>query len=313
MRVVRCSRWMRDQGVAVAALVEQRAGRARAALRRSLSVTIRASGGQHGGQARPSARARARRASRYGGSRKTRSYARPRRAALREEAQGVGAAHLARSTPSASRLRADGPQRGRRRASTNVASRGAARERLDAQRARAGEQVEHARAVERRRGCENSASRTRSAVGRVARARAAPRSRRPPKLPGDDPHAADRLDARAPKRVERLGRAARARALASSGSAREQRRRARAGALEQPASSGSRATRNSRRARTGACRARSPSPRSSRSISASRSRRGAAASACRRGELRRARTAGRRDACSPRPTRPRSWCSCEMP
>ena len=63
-----------------------------------------------------------------------------------EDARGVRAgATSAASAPSAARFAPRSPLMRRRRASTNVAARGAARERLEPERAGPGEQVEHAR------------------------------------------------------------------------------------------------------------------------------------------------------------------------
>ena len=259
-----------DQGVAVAALVAS-AGRSSVERRAPVALARRrappaASSGASVESSRPS-----RRASRYGGSRKTRSYGVAAPPCVAEERAGVPRG--ARRRRDAERREVGAQRRAARRGSrsTNVALRGAARQRLDAQRAGAGEQVEDARAVERRRATQNSASRTRSEVGRVPRPGGAA-SRRPPKRPGDDPHA------RRARGTRRRGlgraasasrRAARARARASSGSASSSAAARACARSSTSASSGSRAKR--KRARPDwRVPVSSPSPRSSRSISARR-------------------------------------------
>ena len=119
----------------------------------------------------PTAGGARRSASRYGGSRKTRSYWAPLCDACAEEAQGVGLAHARHCAESACRLALMAVI-----AAAVVVDegdvRGAARERFEAERA-ASRRTDRARA---RRGSaspriENSASRTRSEVGRVLVAR----------------------------------------------------------------------------------------------------------------------------------------------
>ena len=128
-------------------------------------------------------------ASRYGGSRRTRSYASPRADASRSAARAGPWTTRASSSPSpsASRL-ARMTSIARPSRSTSVAVCGPARERLDAQRARPGEQVEHPGAVER---AEHREQRLAHAIGGRPRV-AAPRRPQPPaaEAPGHDPHAA---------------------------------------------------------------------------------------------------------------------------
>ena len=210
-------------------------------------------------------------------------------------------------------------------------ARGAARERLDAERAGAGEQVEHARARRARR-----ASRT-APRARGRRSGACPRpggafSRRPPSVPAITRIADRSALSRAARR--RCGR----RAQPGIGGVPRRRRSGASSSAASSACSGSRELRvggddrlgtgprplqQLRRPRaaarpgtgagpTGGCRPARPRcaarGRSRRAGSRRRARRARAAAPPPAG-----RRGSRRSACSPRPTRPRSWCSWEIP
>ena len=180
-----------DQGVAVAALVEQR----QIELDRGSPVALgddAGAGCEHRRQRRrellPSALAW-----RYGGSRKTRSYSCRAARARWRNADAPCAAHLGgqiRAPRGCARIAAiaaaaESTRRGRS---------GAARERLDRQRTRAGEQVEHRARPAPSRGSRTAPRARARSVGRVARPRGAT-SVRPPESAADHPHA--RIGARA--------------------------------------------------------------------------------------------------------------------
>ncbi len=205
--------------------------------------------------------------------------------------------------------------------STKVAAAGPARQRLDAQ-ARPSRRTGRARAAPSI-GAEDREQRLAHPVG--GRAGGAPRrrgERRPPRLPaitrtGTPTHpghstgvgacgSARGLRAVGGRAARR--RAARARARRARGRRRGSARRAPRARSSSSASSGSRATRNwaspDWRVPTS-----SPSPRSSRSISASRKPSVCAAERLEAGATPSGRTAGTARRARPRPTRPRSWCS----
>ena len=117
--------------------------------------------------------------------------------------------------------------------STNVALAGAARERLDPERARARVQVEHREALDR---AEHAEQRLAHAVRGRPRGRAARRAERracPPNCARDDPHAAIGSTSSAPKRRSSASRSSAFSGSASSGSARSSSIEARARALQQ--------------------------------------------------------------------------------
>ena len=179
-----------------------------------------------------------------------------------------------------------------------------------AQRARAREEVQDERAVER---AEDAEQRLADAVGR--RARGAPGGacrRRPPKRPatiriGLTPGSAARSVAPCAARSASRQQHVLGRRQLGVGVERS-RATARARSSSAP-SSGRRATRKPAAARTGACRSAPP-----RRAARGRSRPGAKPSRCSAERLQaRATPCGPKsrhtDACSPRPIRPRSWCS----
>ena len=149
--------------------------------RRSLSVTTRAPLSSSGPRASDSGSPRPA-ACRYGGSQRTREYVSPRSTCVTEGRGDVAAAQLDLRLRRARARRgwpSTPPPRGRRLDEHGAL--GPARERLDAQRARSRVEVEHAAPSSGPRML-NSASRTRSDVGRVPRPGGAVR-RRPPNRP----------------------------------------------------------------------------------------------------------------------------------
>ena len=310
-----------DQGVAVAALVEER----QFELQRGAPVAL---GHHHGARAQD----------RHQRARQLRSEARspggmgdrgrPDRidarlcVRARGTSQRVACDDLGRRSEG-SRGCAGSPRSPPREESTSVA---AAAPRDSASIASAPEPANRSstRAPVRRPRIENRASRTRSLVGRVPRP-AGRCSVRPPARAGDHPHglttvandhgvtpgSARRLGARTPPRAPRP--AARARRGEVADPARRSARRA-----ARARSSSSRVARAARRPGTGRGRCwrvptSSPSPRSSRSISARREAVAVRGQRLQPRRVLRRRTAGTARRCSPRPIRPRSWCSCEIP
>ena len=290
------------------------ADRAASGARRSLSVTTRAPGASTAGRAPPRAPVPAPARRRYGGSRKTRSYASPRADASRSAARAGARTTrgLVVAEPERLQIGADRPRPRARRARRAWRCAAPARERLDAQRARA-RRTGRARARRRAARASRTAPRARGRRSAACRGPRGARSRRPPKRPATTLTPPDRRSASRPRvgaqRVAQqrvLGRP-QARVLA------QQRRRARRGrARAASASSGRRAKRKraqARLARAGqlalaaqlevdlgqleAVACARPAPAGARESAGPKSRHS--------------------DACSPRPTRPRSWCSCEMP
>ena len=193
-------------------------------------------------------------------------------------------------------------------------ARRAARERLDPERARAGVEVEHARARRRRR-ASRRAPRARGRRSGACARRAAPRSRRPLNSPATTltplAHAGIGSSSE-PKRATTASRSsACSGCLEAAGrpAGSRPRGRARARAARRPRAA---ARRGTRAARAGACRA-----RRRRRAARGRSRRAGSRRARRRSPRARGSLGSpnrmQSDSCSPRPTRPRSWCSCDRP
>ena len=211
------------------------------------------------------------------------------------------------------------PSAGRVSRSTRTAPRGAARERLDRQRAGAAVEVEDAGAVDPV--AERREDRLADAVGGRPHLPAARRDQALPlQLSGDDPHrtalewdrvggagaeaAAGGVEQRAEGRgVERAVAAQQGQHLLAG--LEQQRRRPRAARRRRSAAG-----------RAGGCRGPRPRRAAPRSTSASLKPSRSPATACsRRRASSPASSANSRqwEGCSPRPTRPRSWCSWETP
>ena len=255
-----------DQGVAVAALVEQRQVQLQRRPPVALGDDARA-GASTGVSAAESSAPRPLRGGMEGRGRPDRIDAR-RPCALEElEARAGGAPR--RSSPSASRLRRIAAIAAAEE-STSVASDGPPRERLDRQRARAGEQVEHPRPVDvaedREQRLAHPVRRRADLPARAARAR----PRAPPRTPRSPARAHARIGAAASGAVGRSSASASSACSgsASSGSSPAIALGVRPRALEQLRVPGSSATRNWARP-CWRVPSSSPSPRSSRSISAS--------------------------------------------
>ena len=155
-----------DPRIAVPPLLQERQVQLER-LSMELSHTTRASGASTGGSMRPSCSPR-RGASLYGGSQKTKSQRSPRASGGAQESERVRA-HHARALGARGARGSRGSRARRRRPSRRTWRRRAARERLDPERARARIEVEHGAVRRRGPSMLKSASRTRSAVGRVAR------------------------------------------------------------------------------------------------------------------------------------------------
>ena len=185
----------------------------------------------------------------------------------RSQVERVGARPRPPASPSARGSRAS-PSTAPAVALHEHRARGSARQRLDPERARSGEQVEHAQALDV---AEDREERLADAVGGradVSRAAAAPRSRL--SAVSGPAHAPSRRDRLAAPAEQRRGRVAQQRVLrrVESGSRASSSVGPARARLEQAASSGSRATRNSGRP-CWRVPSTSPAPRRSRSISAS--------------------------------------------
>ena len=281
-----------DEGVAVAAFVVDGQVRGRS------GVAAVALGHD------PRARARARRpapprapgpapaACRYGGSRKTRSYVSPRAACVAEERAGVAARRTSAARAESERLEV-GPHRRAPRARVALDERGrCAAPRESASMPSAPEPAKRSSTRAPSTGPEHREQRLAHAVGRRPRVAARRARRRPPAAAARPATTRSRRgSARAPRRrsaARARPRAARARARRArdrrrrSASARARARSSSVGVLGQP--------RDAERAPGPDWRVpiSSPSPRSSRSISASRKPSRCSASACSRARLARA-------------------------
>ena len=296
-----------DQGVAVAAFVRER----QRELERRAAVAL-GDDARAAAQQRPAAPRRAPvpapAACRYGGSRKTRSYASPR---ARCVAEGRAGGARPRAAPPPARARASRGWRAMTADRAPVAldehgPRRPARERLDGERARAGEQVEHARAVER---AEHREQRLAHAVGGRPRGAAARRPQAPAaEAPGDDPHAATGSASTS---------ASASASSACSGAASAGSARSSAAARAWARSSSARVVGQAREAKAREARlARARQLALAAQLEVDLGQREAVGVLGQRAQARRvraARRAGTARGASPRPTRPRSWCSCEMP
>ena len=265
---------------------------------------------------------------------KTRSYVSLRSRALRSAASASRAAHLGAAL---GRCRAppDSPRSDARRARVALDEHGPLRRPARAPRCRA----RRCRRTGRARCApvdvaEHREQRLAHAVGgrprrpapRRLQAPAAEASRDHPHRPHRSPSAAPRRRGRAGLRrdrlerlgaeppLERVGRAARARAPAARGRPRRSPRAQRPRALEQLGVLGQARDLELRRSRTGACRpARPPCAARGRSRPGGSRRRARPARAAAPSRAPAGRPGSSCARCSPRPTRPRSWCSWEIP
>ena len=220
---------------------------------------MRASGPSTGARSGPSAGPR-RCASLYGGSQRTKSHNSPWRAAPRRKDSASARNTLAASVPTRREVLPHGPRRGDR---SRRRSRSPHRARAPRSRAPRSPRTGRARAGSSTGpSMLNSASRTRSGVGRVLHPGApsgAGRYMRPPRRASMPDQAAIGSTSSAPNRRSITGAAARARGRRARGPKRAARwpRRGPAPAARRPRAAGRRGTRATR---AGGCRARRPRP-----------------------------------------------------